>query len=56
MPYIGKDVQQNIKIGTIEDVEITGDLQVQGTTTTIDSTTVTIKDKNINYGKTNKRF
>ena len=51
MPYIGKDAQQNIKIGTIEDVEITGDLQVQGTTTTIDSTTVTIKDKNILLGK-----
>jgi hypothetical protein len=39
-------------VGTLDSLTITGDLTVNGTTTTINSTTVTVDDKNLELGST----
>jgi hypothetical protein len=39
-------------VGTLSSLTITGDLTVNGTTTTINSTTVTVDDKNLELGST----
>lgn len=38
-------------VGTLTSLTISGDLTVQGTTTTVSSTTITVADKNIELGK-----
>ena len=38
-------------VGTLTSLTVSGDLTVQGTTTTVSSTTITVADKNIELGK-----